>query len=506
MERKPQKSHFLNPRLIKFGEDLLFGSLSHTLTSWRVIPLTHVQTIREFESEILLATFLQFYEWIRFPLVVSRNETHPFHHLPEFSERKVAVYADYKHFHEIFQETLLITSDEIDEEEDLIETEKRSLIRPQLIAHETKLLTQNEKSECELVFDWKQIDENALDAEHGTLWIGSYGAHTPLHYDSYGRNVILQLYGEKLWSLWNPSEENLKVLSPSRIPYEESSIYADISKFDPKIESHLQRHPPDQCERLISNDLLHLPKHWWHYVTTVSHLSSAAFTPPPSFSLSISLIHSLIVLIDQESEISISINMWIPQKENEEAAEAEAAEGTGDGKASLGHDDRYDQITESLCRFIFGSVLDAVYHSNQTIPLDDTEGWYSPSEKSNDNEMTTAATTDRQDSLPPSLVDHDQNLSYLFASLAQLTPTQTLTEQQQQQQKMNGMNEEDENLNSVSEELSPVLKKRILQSLLSTLLHPSSLREAATQILQVMHRQVTESEPGEEEHEMSLLT
>jgi hypothetical protein len=260
---KPQKSQFVNPKFDKFGQDLLFGSLSHISTSWRVIPLTSGQTIREFESEVLIATISQFYEWIKVPLVVARNETHPFHRIPKFEDRIVAVYADYKHFHEIFQDTLLIEGQEAIHE---------LTSRPQLVVNGTKLSIQDEKGECEVepLFDWKEIDDDALDAEHGTLWIGSYGAHTPLHYDSYGRNIILQLYGEKLWSLWSPSAENLNVLSPSRIPYEESSIYADIHHFDPKNISHLESHPPDQCERLISHDVLHLPKHWWHYVTTVS--------------------------------------------------------------------------------------------------------------------------------------------------------------------------------------------------------------------------------------------
>ena len=268
---KPQKSHFFNSAWTQFGEDLLCGSLSHISTSWRVISLTSCHTTREYESNVMIATFSQFYEWIKVPLVVMRNEAHPFHQLPKFEERKVAVYADYKHIHDIFQDILLVTGTEVDEGEDIKESGHHIVCRPQLVVNGTKLCFDDpQDGGLKLLLDWREIDEDALDAEHGTLWIGSYGAHTPLHYDSYGRNIILQIYGEKLWSLWSPSEENLTMLSPSRIPYEESSIYADRNRFDPRNKSHLESHPPDHSERLITHEILHLPKHWWHYVTTVS--------------------------------------------------------------------------------------------------------------------------------------------------------------------------------------------------------------------------------------------
>ena len=39
-----------------------------------------------------------------------------------------------------------------------------------------------------------------------TLWLGSCGASTPLHYDSYGLNFVAQCIGTKLWRLAPPSD------------------------------------------------------------------------------------------------------------------------------------------------------------------------------------------------------------------------------------------------------------------------------------------------------------
>lgn len=99
--------------------------------------------------------------------------------------------------------------------------------------------------------------------EDSTLWIGSSGAHTPCHLDTYGCNIIAQVYGKyvfyyyiqqnesiqyivalknmvlqidkfiplfsirKRWLLFPPSETNN--LKPTRVPYEESSIYSNIN-------------------------------------------------------------------------------------------------------------------------------------------------------------------------------------------------------------------------------------------------------------------------------------
>lgn len=36
---------------------------------------------------------------------------------------------------------------------------------------------------------------NGIDAEDITFWLGSKDAHTPCHYDTYGCNIVVQVYG-----------------------------------------------------------------------------------------------------------------------------------------------------------------------------------------------------------------------------------------------------------------------------------------------------------------------
>ena len=55
-----------------------------------------------------------------------------------------------------------------------------------------------------------------------TFWMGSSGAGTRLHYDTYGTNFVAQLYGRKRWRLFSPSAQ----IEGTRIPYEESSVFS----------------------------------------------------------------------------------------------------------------------------------------------------------------------------------------------------------------------------------------------------------------------------------------
>lgn len=83
--------------------------------------------------------------------------------------------------------------------------------------------------------------------------------------DSYGSNVVLQLRGHKRWLLWAPTAQNLSDLGARRVPYEESSIYAE---HDPRRDQSQDRpRPPDMTLEMEEGDVLLLPKHWWHYVS-----------------------------------------------------------------------------------------------------------------------------------------------------------------------------------------------------------------------------------------------
>ena len=94
------------------------------------------------------------------------------------------------------------------------------------------------------------------------IHIGTKGSHTPLHYDTYGKNVIIQIHGQKKWKLWKQSPN----IPTRRLPFEESSVY---SEFDPRLSSpspsslSLQ---PDYEFILNEGDVLFVPKHMWHFV------------------------------------------------------------------------------------------------------------------------------------------------------------------------------------------------------------------------------------------------
>lgn len=62
-----------------------------------------------------------------------------------------------------------------------------------------------------------------------SFWLGSNGAHTPCHYDSHGCNIVVQIYGRKSWLLFPPEAP----LNPTRVPYEETSVYCKENFFSP---------------------------------------------------------------------------------------------------------------------------------------------------------------------------------------------------------------------------------------------------------------------------------
>ncbi|XP_050500193.1 HSPB1-associated protein 1 [Diabrotica virgifera virgifera] len=129
--------------------------------------------------------------------------------------------------------------------------------------------------------EWDPLGFPNIKPEDCTIWIGSKGAHTSCHMDCYGFNLVYQIYGSKIWLLF-PPEENLK---PSRIPYEESSIYSKLNFFSPNVNDFIGL--SNKCRKVILNpgDMLFVPHKWWHYVENL--------------------------------ETSISINVWLPKAEDD---------------------------------------------------------------------------------------------------------------------------------------------------------------------------------------------
>lgn len=61
------------------------------------------------------------------------------------------------------------------------------------------------------------------------FWLGSKGANTPCHYDTYGFNIVVQIFGHKTWLLFPPKTP----LTVTRVPFEESSVYCKQNFYSP---------------------------------------------------------------------------------------------------------------------------------------------------------------------------------------------------------------------------------------------------------------------------------
>lgn len=113
---------------------------------------------------------------------------------------------------------------------------------------------------------WKSFGFEKRGSDDSSIWIGTRGAHTPCHQDSFGCNLVAQVMGHKRWTLFPPQEN----LYATRIPYEESSIYSkvdftniDVGKF-PKLHC-----TSPYVVQLEPGDVLFVPKHWWHFVESL---------------------------------------------------------------------------------------------------------------------------------------------------------------------------------------------------------------------------------------------
>ncbi|XP_023130340.1 HSPB1-associated protein 1 homolog [Amphiprion ocellaris] len=119
---------------------------------------------------------------------------------------------------------------------------------------------------------WSEFGFEGRNGRESTLWIGTEGANTPCHLDSYGCNLVLQVQGRKRWHLFPP--EDTAKLYPTRVPYEESSVFSQVDVRHPD----LRRFPAFQGARahvvtLQPGQVLYVPRHWWHYVESVDPLT-----------------------------------------------------------------------------------------------------------------------------------------------------------------------------------------------------------------------------------------
>ncbi|XP_025268885.1 HSPB1-associated protein 1 isoform X3 [Camponotus floridanus] len=133
----------------------------------------------------------------------------------------------------------------------------------------------NDKPEIIESLNWLKFgvdEEFGKNGLHSTIWIGSKGAHTDCHWDTYGYNLVAQIHGRKLWLLYPPSAS----LIPIRIPYEESTVYSKFNIYCMSMkERDLLLKIPDKPKLVIlePGDVLFVPNGWWHYVESLDNIN-----------------------------------------------------------------------------------------------------------------------------------------------------------------------------------------------------------------------------------------
>ncbi|XP_047033883.1 HSPB1-associated protein 1 homolog [Helicoverpa zea] len=137
---------------------------------------------------------------------------------------------------------------------------------------------------------WEQFGYSDKGASDATLWVGSSGAHTPAHKDTYGVNIVTQLYGKKRWILFPPETGGLK---PTRVPYEESSVYSELNFYCPNNLDVFNGLTGGRTVELSAGDALLVPRGWWHYVQNVD-------------------------------PVNIALNIWLPHEKDGSARVSEA--------------------------------------------------------------------------------------------------------------------------------------------------------------------------------------
>ncbi|NXX11978.1 HBAP1 protein, partial [Podargus strigoides] len=119
---------------------------------------------------------------------------------------------------------------------------------------------------------WSDFGFPGRSGKESTLWIGSEGANTPCHLDSYGCNLVLQVQGRKRWHLFPPDDTSF--LYPTRIPYEESSIFSKVNIANPDLKRFPKfRNTTAHVVTLSPGQVLLVPRHWWHYVESIDPIT-----------------------------------------------------------------------------------------------------------------------------------------------------------------------------------------------------------------------------------------
>ncbi|XP_013413884.1 HSPB1-associated protein 1 homolog [Lingula anatina] len=167
------------------------------------------------------ATVQDFQEWLN-----QGKEGHANNPLLKYSSKNTWAYADYKYMAEMFAD------------------------QPEVLK----------------AVSWEVFGFPDRDGAQSTLWMGSCGAHTPCHYDTYGCNLVAQIKGRKRWFLFPPHS----TLYPTRVPYEESSVFSLVNIKCPDLKKFRDfKNCQPYIVTLNPGEVLYVPKKWWHFVESL---------------------------------------------------------------------------------------------------------------------------------------------------------------------------------------------------------------------------------------------
>eukprot|EP00043_Microstomoeca_roanoka_P014264 m.141082 g.141082 ORF g.141082 m.141082 type:complete len:406 (-) comp15971_c0_seq24:2000-3217(-) len=139
------------------------------------------------------------------------------------------------------------------------------------------------RPEIQTAFRWQDlgVPSDVIDLNNSAFWFGTAKATTSCHYDTYGINLAVQVYGVKRWTLFSPADTSN--LYPSRLPFEESTVRSQVNIDEPNFLDHpaFADARPYVVE-LQPGDVLFIPHHWWHHVECLSTCISTNMWLPSS--------------------------------------------------------------------------------------------------------------------------------------------------------------------------------------------------------------------------------
>ncbi|XP_049340564.1 HSPB1-associated protein 1 homolog isoform X2 [Astyanax mexicanus] len=112
---------------------------------------------------------------------------------------------------------------------------------------------------------WSDFGYSGRDGRESTLWIGTNGANTPCHLDTYGYNLVFQIQEND--GISSPLTM-LTVCTQHAFHTRSPVCSAGSASLNLICASFLLSGEPEPMLRLC-NQVLFVPRHWWHYVESV---------------------------------------------------------------------------------------------------------------------------------------------------------------------------------------------------------------------------------------------